>query len=199
MKEMLGELVARTNVRLGRLQLPDLEVFMDVLKTLHEFGLDQGCDCGTAAHAADTAAHIRDLLRRGLPVGDYPWVLQEQMDDVLSCARRHFEILTPLHFARRVVGILCDLATREELATHLRSTPAKTPTAGAARRLTSVAVRVLPPGDRDRYRDEFRSELHELAVAGASGWAQVAYAMRQLDLAWVLRAELRTAAKQVRS
>ncbi|MCU7726253.1 hypothetical protein ODJ79_21200 [Actinoplanes sp. KI2] len=74
-----------------------------------------------------------------------------------------------------------------------------TPAAVAAW-LAHKAVRVLPAASRDRYHDEFGSELYELAAAGASRWVQLRYVTRLLDQAWVLRAELREAAtRQVRS
>lgn len=63
--------------------------------------------------------------------------------------------------------------------------------ARAARALTDVVVGVLPAEHQGRYREEFSSELYELAAAGGSKWMQVAYAVRLLDRAWVLRAELR--------
>jgi hypothetical protein len=63
-------------------------------------------------------------------------------------------------------------------------------------RLANGAVRVLPAGCRCRYDAEFGSELYELAAAGASRWEQMMYAVRLLDRAWVLRAELRKAAVQ---
>jgi len=65
---------------------------------------------------------------------------------------------------------------------------------GIAGRVTGVAVRVLPARHRERYRDEYGSELHELAAAGTPRWRQIAYALRLLDRSWVLRAELRTPA-----
>lgn len=69
----------------------------------------------------------------------------------------------------------------------------------AARSLADLTTRVLPARHRIRYRDEYRSELHELALSGASRWQQLACALRLLDRAWVLRAELREAAlKSVR-
>jgi hypothetical protein len=67
------------------------------------------------------------------------------------------------------------------------------PATGAVR-LIRGAVRVLPAEHRDRYRDEFDSELYELAAAGAARAAQLAYALRLLDRAWILRAELRECA-----
>jgi hypothetical protein len=78
--------------------------------------------------------------------------------------------------------------------------PHRTVPAALAARLAHSAVRVLPAGSRSRYDDEFGSELSELAAAGASWQAQVLYAVRLVDRAWVLRAELREATlRRVRS
>jgi hypothetical protein len=63
-----------------------------------------------------------------------------------------------------------------------------------AGRIVYTAARVLPVGDRARYHAEYRSELYELAAAGVSRWGQVMYAVRLVDRAWVLRAELRATA-----
>lgn len=60
----------------------------------------------------------------------------------------------------------------------------------AARHLARVATRVLPSAHRHRYEEEYQSELYELAAAGASWRAQLMYAIRLVDRAWVLRAEL---------
>ena len=60
--------------------------------------------------------------------------------------------------------------------------------------LAAAAARVLPPGHRGRYREEYRSELYELAAADTPRWRQIVYALRLLDRAWVLRAELRAPA-----
>jgi hypothetical protein len=62
----------------------------------------------------------------------------------------------------------------------------------AASRLVAIAVAVLPRAHQGRYAEEFRSELFELASAATPRWRQIGYAMRLLDRAWVLRAELRT-------
>ncbi len=61
----------------------------------------------------------------------------------------------------------------------------------AAGRIAGLAARVLPVAHRKRYCDEYRSELYELTVAGASWWQQVAHAIRLLNLSWELRHELR--------
>ena len=65
-----------------------------------------------------------------------------------------------------------------------------------AGRLARGAVRVLPVTARGRYREEFESKLYELAAAEASRWTQFLYGIRLVDRAWVLRAELRLAARR---
>jgi hypothetical protein len=56
-----------------------------------------------------------------------------------------------------------------------------------AARLVTVAARLLPAGSRARYAEEFRSELWDLAAAGAGRCGQVRYAARQLVCAGPLR------------
>ena len=60
----------------------------------------------------------------------------------------------------------------------------------AAQKLVDRATQILPAQHRIRYRDEYRSELYELAASKASRLAQFMYAVRLLDRAWILRAEL---------
>ena len=60
-----------------------------------------------------------------------------------------------------------------------------------AGRLVVVAVRLLPTADQSRYGEEWRSELWELAHAGASRRRQAAYALRLLGAALALRGALR--------
>jgi hypothetical protein len=74
-----------------------------------------------------------------------------------------------------------------------RTVPAPRRPALAAGRLIGTITVVLPCQHRERYLEEFRSELYEMARSGASRWQQVWYALRLFDRAWVLRAELREA------
>jgi hypothetical protein len=69
------------------------------------------------------------------------------------------------------------------------------PWTGAVR-LTLVSVRVLPVTDQARYAEEWQADLYELAFTGASWWAQLVYALRILNDAWVLRAELKAPAPE---
>ena len=58
--------------------------------------------------------------------------------------------------------------------------------------LLTAAARLLPAADRAWYVEEYRSELWEIAHAGAGRRGQLAYAARQLTAARRLRAQLRT-------
>jgi hypothetical protein len=60
-----------------------------------------------------------------------------------------------------------------------------------ARRLLVAAARLLPASDRTRYAEEFRSELTEIARAGAGRGPQLAYAVRVVMSARRLHADLR--------
>jgi len=64
--------------------------------------------------------------------------------------------------------------------------------APSAARLLAVVARLLPASDRARYDEEFRSELQDLAQAGAGRFRQVAYALRQLRYARLTVAALRS-------
>jgi hypothetical protein len=64
----------------------------------------------------------------------------------------------------------------------------RSPAAGLAR----AAVVLLPSSDRDRYADEYRSELWDLAQSGAGYPQQVLYALRQLLRAVPMRIVLRS-------
>ncbi|WP_239168517.1 hypothetical protein [Paractinoplanes deccanensis] len=66
----------------------------------------------------------------------------------------------------------------------------------SAVRLTLVSVRVLPAAAQPRYAEEWQAELYELALSGASRWTQLIYALRILNEAWVLRAELKAPAPE---
>jgi hypothetical protein len=104
-----------------------------------------------------------------------------------------------LHLAR-CADELRQLA--EQIATERGPVPAVARTDGrvtpltSAVRLTRISARILPAGERARYDEEWQAELYELAFAGASRWAQLIYALRVLNEAWVLRAELKAPAPQ---
>jgi hypothetical protein len=61
-----------------------------------------------------------------------------------------------------------------------------------AAKLLAVVARLLPAAARDRYDEEFRSELWCLAQAGAGHLRQVAYALRQLRCVCLTAAALRS-------
>jgi tetratricopeptide (TPR) repeat protein len=63
--------------------------------------------------------------------------------------------------------------------------------APSAARLLAVVAGMLPAGDRDRYAEEYRSELWEIAHAGQPRRRQLHYAFRQVVSFPRLCAELR--------
>ena len=66
------------------------------------------------------------------------------------------------------------------------------PVSVVAVRLVNLFILVLPFGQRARYREEFQSELYELAEAGTSRVEQLAFAARLVGQVWALRGELRS-------
>jgi hypothetical protein len=64
----------------------------------------------------------------------------------------------------------------------------------SAQWLLHAASRLLPPASRDRYREEFASELRALTDAQAGSRAQLGHAVRQVVAVWALRRALATAA-----
>ena len=50
----------------------------------------------------------------------------------------------------------------------------------SAGRLVAVAAWLLPAGERARYGEEWRSELHDLAASGEGRRRQLGYAVRLL-------------------
>lgn len=54
-------------------------------------------------------------------------------------------------------------------------------------RVATAATRLLPPADRVRYSEEYRSELWDLAADGASRLQQTGCALRQFRCAVPLR------------
>ena len=63
----------------------------------------------------------------------------------------------------------------------------------SARWLVHTASRLLPPGSRDRYAEEFAAELRALADARAGWRDQLAHAVRQVATIWALRRALPSA------
>jgi hypothetical protein len=91
-----------------------------------------------------------------------------------------------------LVGLAIDLVGDLALARALAGAGAPAGrVAPLAGRLLAAAARLLPAGDRARYAEEFRSELAELAAAGAGRRRQLAHAARVARSAPQLRAGLR--------
>jgi hypothetical protein len=147
--------------------------------------LDLG-DYGDHDHARDLArardvAQVLDVVRADARV-----YAEESARDFDRVWTRTTELVN-------VLERLMPAATQES-----GKAPAARP-ARAAQGLAQAAARVLPAAHRCRYREEFHCELHELAAAKTPRWRQLLYAVRLLDRAWVLRAELRApAAEQAR-
>lgn len=174
------------------------------VQVLRDGALDEECDCDWAARSVlKYIDKLEQRLLRGQPLDESPWGLNETLDDALACAGSHStaESEEARASAWSKVNVLCELTPEARAAdSHTAElTPSGTPSATrvrrspSAERLVSAAVRVLPAEHRSRYRDEYRSELYDIAAAGASRWSLLAYALRLVDRAWVLRAELHDA------
>jgi hypothetical protein len=93
-------------------------------------------------------------------------------------------------FANRPRSNLIQEVSPEEIPdTRLQESRRITP---PARGLLAAAVRLLPPANRDRYAEEYRSELWEITHARASSRQQTRYALNQLARAAHLRSALLT-------
>lgn len=93
-------------------------------------------------------------------------------------------------FRRRVQT---ELVASNPDATAPSSDVAVSPT-WSARRVLHSMLQVLPALDRPRYREELEAELADLAAAGKSRRAQLAYALGLAGQAWALRRALRAPA-----
>lgn len=175
----------------------ELDVALD-LDLDHALGLNHDLGRRLAVIRGIAHALVRELER----------VLDRDRegDQYLDCATDHaravadaFDAATGA--ASRLTAALQDNSSPVAMGAAPSTEPvAVSVTAGLARskepaavaiRLVRGVVRVLPASSRGRYHEEFGSELHDLAAAGASWCTQLGYALRLLGWAWVLRAELR--------
>jgi hypothetical protein len=104
----------------------------------------------------------------------------------------HRELTGPERRARdELLRELMILRNQAVHATVVSRSPATVPGAGAQKqptvrvaalavRAAAAATRLLPAADRARYDDEYRSELWDLAAAGAGRRQQILCALRQL-------------------
>jgi hypothetical protein len=152
-------------------------------------------------------AHVRAGIARDLAharASARPWVPDRDRD-------RYLDLTNAIDHAKVPFDELVDVLSMIQAAPdsgeiHRAPAPNPAPSAGeihrapasspgrAAGQVAGIAVRVLPAGHQARYREEFAAELYDVAEAGASRWRQLAYALRLLDRAWMLRAELRAPA-----
>jgi hypothetical protein len=107
------------------------------------------------------------------------------------------ELLDQIRHASRSANQIVRLLRATAPGAHASSEPASpAEPARLAVQLAQFAARVLPVADQARYSDEYRSELYELAAARVSRLRQMLHAVRLIDRAWVLRAELRAPASR---
>jgi hypothetical protein len=136
----------------------------------------------TRAYARDLA-HARDLAR-DLSIGSV---------NNLGSARaraRVSDLVSDLDGACNIAHALTRTLARDSSRAGQGQRGARRVAPLAGRLLTAVA-RLLPARDQARYAEEFRSELAEIARAGAGRRRQLAYAARVVLSALRLRADLR--------
>jgi hypothetical protein len=134
------------------------------------------------------------LFRNLLRANALDLALSLARSDALSLARDR-DLVSARRHARELANALLkavEKAERLRLANEERElgNPALRPVR-AAGRVAGLAARVLPLAHRERYLDEYRSEVHDVAATGASWRQQVAYATRLLNRSWKLWYELR--------
>jgi hypothetical protein len=150
--------------------------------------VDRACDRFPFQTSAPD--HARDLVRNLDHARELVLILASDPAIALGHASNR-EPASELarNFIREVAHNLISEPASENAVTAQHEGGQVVPLAG---RLLAIATRLLPVRDRARYADEFRSELWEIAHAGAGRRrAQLAYAARQVMSAWRLRAELR--------
>jgi hypothetical protein len=122
-------------------------------------------------------------LGEALKHARHPWVGTQMQ---LTSLRANFYLLSKAIF--RVPGM-------QNPRDHGWKRSPSSPTS-PARTLLSAATRLVPSADRPRYAAEFRAELADIATAGGSRRAQVAYAARLVVAGPRLRIELKAPRRQ---
>ncbi len=158
--------------------------------------------------ALDPARELAGALARDL-AGALDRELLRALDRALDRARDlasalasaldlDLDLASARHLARDLAGSLASAGNlASELANELAAAGVGRGQRGAVRvvplagQLLAAAARLLPAGDRARYAEEFRSELTEIARAGAGRRRQLAHATRVVVSARRLRADLR--------
>ena len=106
--------------------------------------------------------------------------------NLANCLTR--DLLGTRKYAESLVRMMDETAARDRskqqqslpLGTESRKGAPGRGVAPTARRLAAVAAWLLPGDKRARYGEEYRSELHDLAVGGAGRRQQLGYAIRLL-------------------
>lgn len=151
----------RTGIRATRVALTSLHVALDELVDVDP-NSSEASSLGKLV--LDSAKRLEQRLSRLGPFDD---------PNIIKARRAAFEIR----------NLLIHGMTRY---THEAAPPARPARPGRRTRCaTGLAVRLLPPADRDRYREEFAAELADLPRAD-----QAPYAIRLVFRAWSLRCSL---------
>lgn len=102
-----------------------------------------------------------------------------------------------LSSARTPADEIAWICSREAVAPLQR--PAEAYGRSTALKLLDLAAQVLPPAERPRFQEEFKSELAEIARGGGGYREQVTYSARQVRSALLLRAALRFPVRRSRA
>jgi hypothetical protein len=156
-----------------------------------DLNLARGPDRALARAVEDARTHASALAS--------DWDLTSAHDRALALARA---LDCALDCARNLDRTRLEQADHSQVDhgedTTLHSEGSEPDVTRVSRRLTAWAVYVLPAADQAHYRELFASELYDLALAGCSWRAQLAYAVHVLVRAVPLRWELRAEAPAVR-
>ncbi|MBB2741934.1 UNVERIFIED_ORG: hypothetical protein FHR35_001756 [Microbispora rosea subsp. rosea] len=129
-------------------------------------------------HLAEGLNNIRERLWEGIN--------EKSLPPLAEALRLHLQIAI-----ETAQGFRAELWRREALAKPQQlSQPIQRPNpcvAPSALHLVDQVVRILPQEYRDRYQEEFRAEIHELAQAKATKTLQIIYVAQQLRHVWQLR------------
>ncbi len=154
-----------------------------------------------ADHAADAHARaselVRALARAPAEMGPYANALDDEMFALFAVGAEFHNALPavrPCPLARALGHRLTRDLWRALRRAHSLYQDLELLYLGirpSAGRISSVAARLLPESDRARYREEYLSELWDVAHAGGDVWQQSRYALRQVARARRMREALR--------
>lgn len=155
-----------------------------------DLGAAFNCDSDPDAAKASKPMHAitRHLDQAGLLESDLDPALDRARAARLARDILHRELFSALTRAFKSAGDVYLFLERDDAGTlQGYSNDRVAPLAG---RLVTAAARLLPPESRSRYREEYQSELRDLAHAGAGHRQQRCYASRQIARATFVRIAL---------